>query len=142
MQLKLPDAIQTEGALQALLEALQAKHPHEAQASILKLFWEANPKISPDENYRKTLVEQMEKIVTDSEKVTISLAQIPDSEFLTELVVWFRSNVKPYLVLEVQVEPILVGGMVLRTREHIYDWSLQRQLTQTKPKLTELLYAR
>lgn len=142
MQLKLPEEIQTEADLLVLLEALQAKRPHEAQASLLKLFWEANPKISSDENYRKTLVEQMKKIVEDSEKVTVSLAQAPDTEFLTELVGWFRSNVKPYLVLDVQVEPMLIGGMVLRTREHIYDWSLQCQLTETKPKLTELLYAR
>lgn len=141
MELRLPEQVQTELDLQALLTALRTKRADESQTSLLQSFWQANPKISPDENYRKMLVEQVEKIVEDSEKVTISLAQAPDSEFLTELVSWLRSNVKPYLVLDVQIDPMLIGGLVLRTREHIYDWSLRRQLNTTKPKLTELLYA-
>lgn len=141
MHLKLPEEVQTQLDLQALLGALRAKRPQATQASLLNLFWQINPKISTDENYRSLLLEQMEKILESSEKVTISLAQSPDSEFLSELVGWLRANVNPYLVVDIQIDPMLVGGLVLRTREHIYDWSLQRQLVQTKPKLTELLYA-
>lgn len=141
MHLKLPDQILTTFDWQSFLAALQTKNPDASQTVLLDAFWRANPKISPDQSFRPALMKQADHMNEALEKVTVSFAQQPDTEFLVELITWFRVNIKAYLVLDVQTDPLLIGGMVLRSNEHLYDWSLRHKLTDTKPKLTELLHA-
>jgi len=58
---------------------------------------------------------------------------------LQELVLWFRKSVNKQTLLEVGLQPALVGGVYIRTPNHVHDFSLRSKLQgQRELLMTEL----
>lgn len=60
--------------------------------------------------------------------VNITLASQVDNNDLEKLIKWFRSEIHKQTILVIGLQPNLIGGMYIRTPNHVYDYSLRTQL--------------
>jgi hypothetical protein len=65
----------------------------------------------------------------------ITFAVDPEPEIVALLVAWIRQNLHPMALVTVGLQPGLLGGCVVRTPDHIYDFSLKRQFALQLPEL-------
>lgn len=70
------------------------------------------------------------KLVKDKTPVMhMTFAVDPDPEFLQLLTDWVRTNIHPQALLSVGLQPSLVGGVFVRTPNHIHDFSVRTLLS-------------
>ena len=94
-----------------------------------------------DERQRKQLMEVLNKVKDTAPSMQITFASNPEPEITHQLVEWIRVNLHPVALVTVGLQPGLVGGCVVRTPDHIYDFSLRRQFRQNVPMLAEEIRA-
>ncbi|HVX58604.1 MAG TPA: F0F1 ATP synthase subunit delta [Candidatus Saccharimonadales bacterium] len=92
-----------------------------------------NPK-SMDE-----LVTTLENYAKSAPQFTIVLAAMPTASLKKTIVNWCRSNVAPNVMVNFQFNSSILGGMVVRSGSHVYDWSFRRQIMSAGPKFPEAL---
>ncbi len=85
------------------------------------------------------LLTQVDNIKEHAPSVHISFPVEPSAEILEKLVVWFRKEVDPYVVIQVGLQPTIAAGVVVRTPNHQFDFSLRRHLYENRHKLGEAL---
>lgn len=71
--------------------------------------------------------------------VTVTSAavlQTPERKWLVE---WFRNNTHPLVLINFNVNPSLIGGLVVRTRSKIFDMSFVSKLTHAKQSLVKII---
>lgn len=71
--------------------------------------------------------------------VHISFAADPSSAFMDKIIGWFRQNVHPQLLVRVGLQPTIAAGCVVRTPNHLYDFSLRQHFARQKPLLIQKL---
>jgi F0F1-type ATP synthase delta subunit len=81
-----------------------------------------------DSNARTELIKQMRALKDAVPTVHMTFAVTADSESLSQLAHWLRTTVHPQAVIAVGLQPALVGGVYLRTPNHIHDFSLRALL--------------
>jgi hypothetical protein len=72
-------------------------------------------------------------------EVHIMLAALPNRTQREALVTWFRTNVSPALLLSFVADRNLGGGLVVRTPNHVLDFTWKAQLVAGRSKLAEIL---
>lgn len=60
--------------------------------------------------------------------IHFTFASEPDLEVLQKLTDWVRTEVHPQALVSVGIQPGLVGGVYLRTPNHVHDFSLKALL--------------
>lgn len=70
---------------------------------------------------------------------TITLAAAPTNGLKKVLVGWCRDNVAPNVLVNFQFNAGLLGGIVVRSGSHVYDWSFRRQILNNLDKFPEVL---
>lgn len=133
--IKLPASIYNLEQLQGLIGILESSTDNKLSLA----FWQTNPDLDKDD--RMAIAKQLRDLLGPLNSVTVTLAQFPDAEMLQFFVEKIRKAVGKQVLVELEVDPMIVGGMVLRTPQHIYDMSLSKVLLATKPRLKELIYA-
>src|SRR5258708_21999925 len=88
-----------------------------------------------DEATRKYLVVFLEDITAHAPVIHISFAADPSSAFLQKLVLWFRQNIHPSILIRVGLQPNIAAGCVLRTTNKYFDLSLRKTLLQHQAEL-------
>lgn len=73
--------------------------------------------------------------------VHISFATDPKPDFLMKLVLWFRSNAHPHVLVQIGLQPNIAAGCVLRTTNKYFDFSFKQHFEQSKAKLSAALRA-
>ncbi len=73
--------------------------------------------------------------------VHVTFAVDADPEFLQQLVAWLRTEVHPQSLLSVGLQPGLIGGMYMRTPNHIHDFSLRSVLAGKRDIILKELQA-
>lgn len=68
----------------------------------------------------------------------VILATSPHDTFLQELGSWFRSSIHKNSLLKISVRRGIGGGMVLRSKNKIFDFSLRPKILNTKQKIPEV----
>ena len=91
---------------------------------------------TPD--HRKDLLTNLRTIKEHAPVMQITFAADPDPAVLAQLVGWVRQNLHPAALVTVGMQPSIVGGCVVRTPDHIYDFSLKKQFKQN---ISDLLAA-
>jgi F0F1-type ATP synthase delta subunit len=81
----------------------------------------------------------LESVRAQAPIVHVSFATDPKPDFLMKLVVWFRSNAHPYVLLQVGLQPNIAAGCVLRTRNKYFDLSFKQHFQESKAKLAAAL---
>jgi hypothetical protein len=68
-----------------------------------------------------------------------TFATQPDGESLQQLVEWVRQNIHPQALVSVGLQPALVGGVFVRTPNHVHDFSLRAKLHDSRGLIAEKL---
>jgi hypothetical protein len=87
----------------------------------------------------EALADELEAALARGARVTLTLAAPASRRLREELVVWMRTNLKPNLLVDFHVNPDIAGGLVVRTTNHVYDFSFRHQLLADTKRFTEKL---
>jgi F0F1-type ATP synthase delta subunit len=88
---------------------------------------------------RKELMQFVKSIHDHAPVVHMSFAVEPSASFLQKLIVWWRANIGPYVLLETGLQPDIAVGCIVRTPNHQYDFSLREHFTKTRDVLVQKL---
>jgi F0F1-type ATP synthase delta subunit len=88
---------------------------------------------------RKELITFVKGIHDHAPVVHMSFAVEPSASFLQKLIIWWRANIGPYVLLEVGLQPDIAVGCIVRTPNHQYDFSLREHFTKTRDVLVKKL---
>lgn len=87
----------------------------------------------------EALISKVETALHASPQVHISLPALPQADIREDLVSWFRNNISPKVLLSFSADSTLGGGMAVRTRNHLYNFSLRRLLWEQRSLIPGLL---
>jgi F0F1-type ATP synthase delta subunit len=87
------------------------------------------------------LLSELESIAKHAPVVHISFSNDPEPEMLYKLIQWFRDKINPNIFIQVGVQPTIAAGVVIRTPNKHFDFSIRRHLYNNKSKLAEALKA-
>ena len=85
------------------------------------------------------LLKKVDYVKENAPSVHISFPVEPTADILERLVVWFRQEIHPLIVIQVGIQPTIAAGVVVRTPNHQFDFSLRRHLYENRHKLGEAL---
>lgn len=85
------------------------------------------------------LIVYLEKTMRSAPQITITLSAPPTSSIKKTLVSWCRKNTSPAVLVNFEFNSTLLGGMVVRSGSHIYDWSFRRQILEAKQRFPGVL---
>lgn len=92
-----------------------------------------------DETACKELLVKLEKLKNDAPTLHISFPIDPSAEVVQKLIVWLRKEIDPRIIIQVGLQPTIAAGIVLRTPNHQFDFSLRQHLYKNRAKLREAL---
>lgn len=84
-----------------------------------------------DDHVRMAFKEQLRKLKDKVPIVHLTFASPADPESIAYLAGWMRQEIHPLTVLSIGLQPSLIGGVYIRTPNHIHDYSM-RALFQGK----------
>lgn len=88
-----------------------------------------------DMNSRKQLITQLRTIKEKAPITHLTFAVDPDPTISVYMTAWIRQNLHPSALVTIGLQPRIVGGCVVRTPDHMYDFSLRKQFSDQKPQL-------
>ncbi|HUY53403.1 MAG TPA: hypothetical protein VMV24_02395 [Candidatus Dormibacteraeota bacterium] len=71
--------------------------------------------------------------------IHISFGVVPEDQFVGRISNWFRTEVNPYALLSVSLQPNIGAGFRMRTTNKLYDFSLNQYLIANKSVLAKAL---
>jgi G3E family GTPase len=92
-----------------------------------------------DNQARMVLKEQMQILKNKAPIIHMTFATEADPEALSELTDWVRKNLHPQALISVGLQPSLVGGVYLRTPNHVHDFSLRANLENKRNVIMDAL---
>lgn len=101
----------------------------------------SNPVELEDAGKRGELVRQLRQLKDTVPVVHMTFAGPADRESLQRLAEWLRGAVHPRAVIAVGLQPDLVGGVYVRTTNHVHDLSLRARLAGNRHLITEQVEA-
>jgi len=116
----------------------QAEQPElSPAASALLRAWKAD---NPDTaRGLDQLIHLLEATIEHSPTLAITLAAPPSSGLKKTLVSWCRENIAADVLVSFQFNSTLLGGLVVRSGSHIFDWSFRRQILENRNHFPEVL---
>ncbi len=88
---------------------------------------------------RKRLISSLREAKEKAPVVQITFAVDPDPAIMSQLVGWIRTNLHPRALVTTGLQPQLIGGCIVRTPDHIYDFSLRKRFQDEQPTLVAML---
>ena len=85
-----------------------------------------------DAKARTALKERLLRMKDKAPIIHVTFAADADPEFLQQLVGWIRTEIHPEALLSVGLQPSLVGGVYMRTPNHVHDFSLRQLLADKR----------
>ncbi len=90
---------------------------------------------------RGDLIRQLRQLKDDAPVIHMTFASVADGDSLRQLSAWLRSSIHPQALISVGLQPALIGGVYLRTPNHIKDLSMRARLTGGRELITKELEA-
>lgn len=94
-----------------------------------------------DAGERRQLLQRMQQFKATMPIVHLTFASEADSGSLQQLVAWIREAIHPQAVLTVGLQPELIGGVHIRTTNHVHDLSVRARLGDARHLIREELEA-
>jgi F0F1-type ATP synthase delta subunit len=88
---------------------------------------------------RKKLRSFLQTVATSAPVVHISFAADPSSTFTAKVVAWFRTNIHPYALIQLGLQPSIAAGCIVRTDNKMFDFSLRNHFQDKRSLLIEAL---
>jgi hypothetical protein len=95
-------------------------------------FAELNKLDLADDHLRMKLKEQMKVMKEKAPVIHMTFAVEADPSSLAKLVEYIRKEIHPQALLSVGLQPAIVGGVYLRTPNHIFDLSVRSRLSEAR----------
>jgi cobalamin biosynthesis Mg chelatase CobN len=108
---------------------------HSAETVLVIEAWLAGK--APTLESLEELIDQLKELKLPV--VHITLAAMPNHAQRETLVSWFRNNSTPHLLLSFVADRNLGGGILVRTPNHVFDYSWKQQLVNGRTKIAEIL---
>ena len=77
---------------------------------------------------REDLKEHLVDIRDRAPEIHVSFAVEPPSEVVAKILLWFRREIDTRLLISVGVQPGIAAGLVVRTQNRYFDFSLRQHL--------------
>jgi F0F1-type ATP synthase delta subunit len=116
----------TTATVRAQLNPQEVTRP--AMSQQLTAFLEQNHMNLDNSQARSEIIKQLRLLKDKVPVIHMTFAVTADGESLATLTQWVRNQVHPQAVIDVGLQPALVGGVYVRTPNHIHDWSLRAKL--------------
>ncbi|HEX8763070.1 MAG TPA: hypothetical protein VF733_04920 [Candidatus Saccharimonadales bacterium] len=84
----------------------------------------------------------LQKVEAKAPVLHISLAADPSAAFTARIVSWLRSNIHPYALLQLGLQPTIAAGCVVRTANKTFDFSLRHHFEDQRALLLESIQKR
>jgi hypothetical protein len=134
-------------AVELLEGNLQAQRVRNADAPVqlpsigqaLSDFIEQNKLDVTDADVLAELKAQLRKIKDHAPVMHMTFANEVDPYLLQKLVMWLRTEIHPHALLDVGLQPGLVGGVYLRTPNKVHDFSVKALLKNKRDIIFEEL---
>lgn len=123
---------------QAALQGANAKTVPQVSLQLNALINENKLSILQSDD-RKKLQVFLDSLRASAPIVHASFATDPKPEFLMKLVMWFRAEAHPYVLLQVGLQPNIAAGCIFRTTNKYFDFSFKRHFQDSKAKLAVAL---
>lgn len=81
-----------------------------------------------DPQARMALKKQLGLMKDKSPTIRMVFAAEPEPEFLQQLVAWIRQEIHPGALLTVGLQPGIIGGVYMRTPNHVHDFTIRTML--------------
>ena len=85
------------------------------------------------------LIATLEDYANTAPVLTVTLAAVPSAGLKKQLVSWCRNNLTPNVLINFQFNATILGGMVVRSGSHVYDWSFRRTVLAERERFPEVL---
>jgi hypothetical protein len=85
------------------------------------------------------LIAALETFQEHAPMLTITLPAPPTPGIKAKLVDWCRKNIATDTLVSFDFNAALLGGLVVKTDSHIFDWSFRRQILDNRAKIPEVL---
>lgn len=69
----------------------------------------------------------------------ISFATDPSSAFTAKIVAWMRTNIHPYALLHLGLQPSIAAGCIVRTNNKSFDFSLRNRFHEQRQLLLDAI---
>lgn len=92
-----------------------------------------------DHKIRKDMRASLARVAESAPTVHLSFAADPPPKALERILIWFRENVHPNLLIRVGLQPNIAAGCVLRTANKIFDMSLKSRFASQEDYLLKLI---
>lgn len=89
--------------------------------------------------HRTIITDFLHAVETEAPNIHVSFAIDPSSAFTAKIVTWLRTNIHPFTLLEVGVQPTIAVGCVVRTTNKVFDFSLRERFTNSQQLLISAL---
>ena len=135
-------------ALENYMEQEALRHPGAPQAKLPKTsrlldeLAQSNNLNLLEQSTRQHLDGFLADVAAHAPVVHISFAADPSSAFLQKIVLWFRQNVHPGVLIRVGLQPTIAAGCAVQTTNQYFDLSLRRQLQAHRDDLIAHLRAK
>jgi len=95
--------------------------------------------LGTDKTKIQDLLRRLEDLKSTSNIMTITLPTAP-TELTRELLIdWCRKNIAGDILFSFQFNSNLLGGMVLRYKSRIFDWSFRRRILEKRYDFPEVI---
>lgn len=155
MEFKLPGVVATRADILRLyreLESLErffnelnkrgldiASTPLPKTSKSLEAFIRDNKLNIYDQIVRKTLLEYVNFLKSNSPVIHISFSTDPSAVVVAKLTQWLRREVHPRVLLQFGIQPGIAGGCIVRTSGGTYDFSLRQHFAAHRHMLISSL---
>lgn len=116
-------------------------HHMPAMSQGLNDFAEMNKIDVADDQARMHLKEDLRRLKDKAPVMHMTFATPADPQSLGQLVDWIRREIHPQALLQIGLQPALVGGVYLRTPNHVHDFSLRQLLSDKRSVIVNALDA-
>lgn len=90
-------------------------------------------------NDRKELTSFLKAVLAEAPVLHISFAADPSAAFMSKVVEWLRSNIHPFALVTLGLQPTIAAGCIVRTANRSFDFSLRHRFIERKQVLLKAM---
>jgi F0F1-type ATP synthase delta subunit len=88
---------------------------------------------------RQRLVAFLKSLQQHAPVLHVSFASEPSAAFTAKVVEWLRANISKYVLVQVGMQPSIAAGCIVRTTSRSFDFSLRKNLDNSRGLLLDAL---
>ena len=77
---------------------------------------------------RSRLIKHLRHLKATAPVIHLTFASVPDNKSLQQIVEWIRQSIHVHASVNIGLQPSLVGGVYVRTPNHVHDFSIRARL--------------